>query len=68
MKFLADTKIMNRIAAIQMCSSSDVDDNLNTVSRLVARAAAHGARLLVLPEMFASMGAAPEQQLENTEV
>ncbi len=49
-----------RIAAIQTVSSPDVDENLRTVSRLVAEAAAAGARLVALPEYF-SLITADEQ-------
>ncbi|PIQ43210.1 MAG: hypothetical protein COV52_01715 [Gammaproteobacteria bacterium CG11_big_fil_rev_8_21_14_0_20_46_22] len=48
---------MTRIAAIQMCSSHNVSDNLATAKMLIAEAAEHGAKLIVLPEMFAIMGA-----------
>ena len=41
------------VAAIQMVSTRDIDDNLNQASRLLARAAEQGARVAVLPENFA---------------
>ncbi len=47
---------MNKIAAIQLCSSDCVDDNLVVASTLIAEAAANGAKLAVLPEIFAFMG------------
>ena len=47
---------MTKIAAIQMCSSADVDENLATTSQLIAEASAKGSKLVVLPEMFAIMG------------
>lgn len=43
------------VAAIQMCSSGDVNENLQTAARLISIAANHGAELVVLPEMFAVM-------------
>lgn len=43
------------IAAAQMCSSDDVDENLKTASRLIREAHSNGAKLIVLPEMFAVM-------------
>lgn len=43
------------IAAIQMCSSDDVEENLAVVANLVARAQNSGASVVVLPEMFALM-------------
>ncbi|MBI5447132.1 MAG: carbon-nitrogen hydrolase family protein [Gammaproteobacteria bacterium] len=45
-----------KIAAIQMCSSQFVDENLKTAERLIAEAAQNQAKLLVLPEMFSIMG------------
>ncbi len=47
---------MSLVAAIQMASGSNVHANLNEAGRLIADAAAAGARLLVLPENFALMG------------
>ncbi|MGB6976316.1 MAG: carbon-nitrogen hydrolase family protein, partial [Gammaproteobacteria bacterium] len=44
------------VAAIQMCSSHLVDENLKTAAQLITKAAANGAILVVLPEMFAIMG------------
>jgi deaminated glutathione amidase len=46
-----------RIAGIQMVSATTVPANLETAARLVAEAAAGGARLVVLPEFFPIMGA-----------
>jgi predicted amidohydrolase len=46
----------SRVAAIQMVSSTDVSTNLLQASRLIAAAAAGGARLVVLPENFAYLG------------
>ncbi len=47
---------MSRVAAIQMASGPHVSANLLEVSRLIAQAAADGAKLVVLPEDFALMG------------
>jgi len=43
-------------AALQMCSSDDVEANLAVVRQQVGEAAAAGARLVVLPECFAFLG------------
>ena len=45
-----------RIAAVQMASGPQVSANLNEAGRLIAMAAAQGARLVALPEYFAIMG------------
>lgn len=45
-----------KVAAIQMCSSHHVDENLTTAAALIAEAAKNQAKLIVLPEMFAVMG------------
>ncbi len=45
-----------KVAAIQMCSSATVDENLLMAKALIEEAAHNGAKLVVLPEMFAIMG------------
>lgn len=47
---------MNKVAAIQMCSTSHVDENLANAALLIAQASAEGAVLAVLPEMFVMFG------------
>jgi len=49
------------VAAVQLNSSEDVAANLAAVESGVARAAAAGARLVLLPENFAFFGAATER-------
>ena len=44
------------IAAIQTVSGYEVEENLRNAGRLIAQAAAQGARLVALPEYFAIMG------------
>lgn len=45
-----------KVAAIQMCSSHLIEENLSVASNLILEAAEGGARLVVLPEMFAIIG------------
>jgi nitrilase len=45
-----------KIAALQMVSTPDVEDNLATAVRLIAQASAAGACWVVLPEYFCLMG------------
>ena len=45
-----------KIAAVQMVSTPDVARNLEAAKALVARAAAEGAELVLLPEYFCLMG------------
>jgi nitrilase len=45
-----------RVAAAQMVSGPEVADNLAQAGRLIAQAAAEGARLVVLPEYFGLFG------------
>ena len=47
---------MVRVAAIQMCSGSDLHANLQSAERLLQDAARQGAELVVLPENFAYCG------------
>lgn len=46
---------MTRVAAVQMASGPNISANLAEAERLIAKAAAAGARLVVLPENFALM-------------
>ncbi|MFC3339607.1 carbon-nitrogen hydrolase family protein [Paracandidimonas soli] len=45
-----------KVAAIQMVSSTRPEDNLARAGKLIAEAAAAGARLIALPEYFCLMG------------
>lgn len=56
-----------RIAAVQMVSGPDVAPNLAVAARLVAEAAASGARLVALPEYFPLIGASDEARLAARE-
>ena len=47
---------MARFAAVQMVSAPEVAPNLEAAGRLVAEAAAGGARLVALPEYFCILG------------
>jgi len=56
-----------KIAAVQMVSTPSVERNLETARRLVGRAAADGATLVVLPEYFCFMGKADRDKLAIAE-
>lgn len=56
-----------RVAAIQMNSLGEVDPNLARVDDLLREAARRGARLAVLPENFAIMGAHETDKLNVAE-
>ena len=58
---------MNRVAAIQMVSSADVDRNLAEAGRLLGVAREGGARLAALPENFAYMGRVEADKLAVAE-
>jgi predicted amidohydrolase len=45
-----------KVAVVQMTSTPDVEINLRSAERFVRAAAADGAKLVVLPECFASFG------------
>jgi predicted amidohydrolase len=55
------------VAAIQMTSAAAVADNLADAARLLAEAAAAGARVAVLPENFALMGRREADKLAAAE-
>lgn len=44
---------MSKIAAIQMCSTHILEKNFESSAKLIKEAASNGAKLVVLPEMFA---------------
>ncbi|MCE3232805.1 MAG: 2-oxoglutaramate amidase [Rickettsiaceae bacterium] len=51
-----------KVAAIQMCSSHNIDENLAIAGDMIREAAAT-AKLIVLPEMFAIMGIKPSDKV-----
>jgi deaminated glutathione amidase len=59
---------MKKIAAIQMCSSHVVDENLLTAKNLIEEAAKNDAKLVVLPEMFAVMGISSTDKVVEKEI
>lgn len=58
---------MPKVAAIQMCSSHIIDENLNTAALLIEEAVKNGAKLIVLPEMFPIMGKKPTDKVDAKE-
>ena len=58
---------MTTVAAIQMCSTSDLNDNLQRAQELLAQAAHSGAQLAVLPENFAYYGSRELRQAAHLE-
>ena len=56
-----------KIAAVQMCSSDNIDANLEAASQFIHQASASGARLAVLPENFAFMGINNTNRLQYKE-
>jgi len=56
-----------RVAAVQMVSTGDVDENLAQAEPLVAAAVAQGARLVSLPEYFGILGARASDKLDVRE-
>lgn len=57
-----------QVAAIQMVSTPYIEENLNTVRRLVANAKKHGAQLVLLPEYWSIMGLNENDKLHCAEV
>jgi predicted amidohydrolase len=56
-----------RVGAVQMRSTDDLAANLATVRTLTGRAAAEGARLVVLPECFSFLGRGEGDKLRIAE-
>ncbi len=61
------TETLFKAACIQLASGSNVNANLLEAQRLMEHAAQDGARLIVLPENFAYMGAQCSDMLEIKE-
>ncbi|KQV49951.1 carbon-nitrogen hydrolase family protein [Massilia sp. Root335] len=55
------------VAAVQMVSTPDVDENIATARRLIAAAAARGAQLVTLPEYWPIMGMADTDKVAHAE-
>jgi predicted amidohydrolase len=55
------------VAAVQMVSSPNVDDNLETARRLLAQAAREGAKLVTLPEYWPIMGMLDTDKVAHAE-
>lgn len=56
-----------RVAAVQMVSTTRVEDNLGAAAGLIAEAAGAGARLVALPEYFCLMGRRDTDKVERRE-
>ena len=59
--------LMPKVAAIQMCSSHLVKENLAMAENLISKAVKNQAKLIVLPEMFAIMGSKPTDKVSLKE-
>ena len=58
---------MSIVAAIQMTSSAIVKDNLQQAAASIQQAVREGAKLIILPEMFAIIGSTPDVLLQAKE-
>lgn len=58
---------MKKIAAIQLVSSTNLDENLQVAEKLIAKAARAGAALIVLPENFATFGFSTDSLKQQSE-
>src|SRR5258705_10655074 len=56
-----------KIAALQMVSTTNVDQNCASAARLIAQAARDGAELVSLPEYFCVMGRSERDKLAVAE-
>jgi len=66
MNHLASAKSL-RVAAVQMCSSRNKEDNLEKAGYWIEQAASQGARLIVLPEYFSFRGGDNAAKIINAE-
>ena len=58
---------MPRVAAVQMVSTPDVDENLDSAAGLLQQAADQGAEFALLPEFFAIIGREDTDKLRHQE-
>ncbi len=58
---------MTTVAAVQMISTPDVQENFETARRLVGQAAAQGAQLVTLPEYWPIMGMSEADKVGHAE-
>ncbi|MES2129201.1 MAG: carbon-nitrogen hydrolase family protein [Pseudomonadota bacterium] len=58
---------MTQVAAIQMVSTPDVEENIRSARRLVAQAAQQGAQLVALPEYWPIMGMSDTDKVGHAE-
>jgi nitrilase len=58
---------MTKVAAVQMVSTPDVNQNMATCARLLAEAAASGAELVTLPEYWPIMGMKDADKVAHAE-
>jgi len=59
---------MTTLAAIQMVSTADLDENLHAAARLIADARSAGAEIVSLPEYFCMMGRTDADRLRIGEL
>lgn len=57
----------HRVAALQMVSSGDIHQNLESAARLIADAASRDAELVLLPENFAVLDGGPLRQFAEVQ-
>jgi len=57
----------HRVAAIQMVSSGDIHQNLESADRLIGEAVSQGAELVLLPENFAVLDGGPLRQFAEVQ-
>jgi predicted amidohydrolase len=62
-----EKKMEHCIAAIQMVTPPDLSTNLEAAAKLIAVAAAQGAKLVLLPEVFAVLEGGPMRQYGELE-
>ena len=58
---------MTKIAAIQMVSTPEIQENITSARRLIAEAAGEGAKLVLLPEYWSSIGRTDADKLPQAE-
>jgi len=63
----SNTSANIQVACIQLCSSTNVEENLNQSGKLIRSAAKHGSRLIITPEMTSLIEKDKKSLLEKTD-
>lgn len=59
---------MVKIASVQICSSDNIEENLNKINAFIKKASLEKAKMVVLPEDFSFIGKKEEDKIKKAEI